>query len=55
MIFFKYSYKVLLSTKLLSANKDTQDIREDEASVSGQSSKTVTSGQHTSEGMITFY
>ena len=55
MIFFKYSYKVLLSTEVLSANKDTQDTGKDEASVSGESSKTVTSDQNTSEGMITFY
>ena len=54
-MFFKLSYKALLSTEVLSANKDTQDTRKDEASVSGQSSKTVTSGQHTSEGMVTFH
>ena len=51
-MFFKLSYKALLSTEVLSANKDTQDTGKDEASVS---SKIVTSGQNTSEGMITFY
>ena len=55
MIFFKYSYKVLLSTEVLSANKDTQDTGKDEASVSGESSKTVTSGQQIPLRMITFH
>ena len=54
-MFFKLSYKALLSTEVLSANKDTQDTGKDEASVSGENSITVTSGQHTSEGMVTFH
>ena len=42
-------------TKNASANIDTQDTGKDEASVSGESSKTVTSGQQTPQGMITFH
>ena len=50
-----YSYKNLWYTENALANIDTQDTGKDEASVSGENSKTVTSGQQTPQGMITFH